>query len=624
MASKQIAYYFVNTDAKSVGKVSPHDLWFQHGYAFAGGPHKYGKKFGRLNPGDVLLMYANGSGVVGMGTVQEPWDGRSYQEGTQLVYVPPYADVEYRIKVEWKLDFRNHPIDPFKELGYTPRGTLTQIDKHLGGVQKILSRYLAEFEGGTSKHVHTQGERDGTSPKTEETTRMGNGVDEIKFSDEPEEGIDEIIETVVERRIFSDKGDPEIDSLHKKFKKGKLDIQPHFQRQYVWDNVKASRLIESVLLEIPLPIIYLSEEEDGKTYVIDGQQRLTSLFGFIDGEHPDGRPFRLVKTSLFPNLTGKTFRELPDEFQEKIQCYKVRTITFLKDSARDLKYTIFERLNSGSVSLNDQELRNCIYRGQYNDLLKELSQDQDFRFLLGIQRPDKRMKDVELVLRFASFYHSTYLNYRSPMKKFLNSDAERFRNAKKSDLDELQVAFKNACLIIRSLFGEDAFRRYYRGTDSNPNGRWEKTAFNASLYDIMMGTFAKENRHTVFQHLDSIREALIDLMTSDQEFIDSIELSTSSLQAVTKRFDKWRMVLQSIIGVGKKEARCFSRELKAHLFAANATCAICNNHITHIDDAAIDHIEQYWRGGKTIPENARLTHRYCNWARPRKEPLRVQ
>jgi hypothetical protein len=205
------------------------------------------------------------------------------------------------------------------------------------------------------------------------------------------------------------------------------------------------------------------------------------------------------------------------------------------------------------------------------------------------------------------------------MKNFLNLDADKFRNAGREELNELQNAFKNACLIIRSLFGKEAFRRFYRGTQKDPNGWWETTAFNASLYDIMMGTFAKENKNTVFQHLDSIREALIDLMTSDEEFIESIELSTSSLQAVTKRFDKWRFALQSVIGIGRKEPRCFSRTLKDTLFQANPTCAICNNQISDIDDAAIDHIKQYWEGGKTIPENARLAHRYCNWARPRKE-----
>lgn len=157
------------------------------------------------------------------------------------------------------------------------------------------------------------------------------------------------------------------------------------------------------------------------------------------------------------------------------------------------------------------------------------------------------------------------------------------------------------------------------GTDKNAVGSWEPTNFNASLYDILMYTLAREDKNVVYQNLDSIREALIYLMTESQEFIDAIELSTSSLQAVTKRFDVWRLALQDIIGIGKREPRCFSMQLKEELFKSNNTCAICGQKIQEIDDSAIDHIKQYWTGGKTIPENARLAHRYCNWARSRKD-----
>lgn len=122
-----------------------------------------------------------------------------------------------------------------------------------------------------------------------------------------------------------------------------------------------------------------------------------------------------------------------------------------------------------------------------------------------------------------------------------------------------------------------------------------------------------------FQNLDAIREALIFLMTSDQEFIEAIELSTSSVQAIRKRFDKWRLTLQEIIGVQRKEPRCFSFALKQSMFDNDPTCELCGQKIQVIDDAALDHIEQFWRGGKTIPENARLTHRFCNWARNKKE-----
>jgi hypothetical protein len=134
-----------------------------------------------------------------------------------------------------------------------------------------------------------------------------------------------------------------------------------------------------------------------------------------------------------------------------------------------------------------------------------------------------------------------------------------------------------------------------------------------------MYMFSQIDKNMVYQNLDSIREALIYLMTNDNEFINSIELSTSSIQAVTKRFDKWRMALQEIVGIHKKEPRCFSFKLKQDLYNNEVTCRLCNQRILNIDDAAVDHIEQYWTGGKTIPENARLTHRYCNWSRPRKE-----
>jgi hypothetical protein len=117
--------------------------------------------------------------------------------------------------------------------------------------------------------------------------------------------------------------------------------------------------------------------------------------------------------------------------------------------------------------------------------------------------------------------------------------------------------------------------------------------------------------------MDAIREALIDLMANNNTFISAIELSTSSKQAVEARFDIWRSVLRQAVGSSGIEPRCFSAAVKAKLFEKASTCAICQQRIAAIDDSAVDHVEQYWQGGKTIDENARLTHRYCNWSRPR-------
>ena len=430
------------------------------------------------------------------------------------------------------------------------------------------------------------------------------------------------------RKVYTDQGDPEIESLYRKWKDGDLDVQPDFQRGFVWDVIKASRLIESILLDIPLPVIYLSQEKDSREYVIDGQQRLTSFFSFIDGKLPDpllpfGKDFRLNSLNVFTELNGIFFKDLPKELQKKIRYYKVRTITFRKESEQDLKFEVFERLNTGAVSLNDQELRNCIYRGKYNDLLWKLSEDKTFRELLEIKKPEKRMRDVELVLRFAAFYHNSFINYKPPIKKFLNNDMEKYRNITDQDASKLQDAFKNTVSLIKSFLGEHAFKRFYSGNESQPNGYWEKKKFNASLYDILMDTFARIDKNQAMQNLDAMREAYIDLMTTDQRFIDSIELSTSSTQAIHMRFTKWRNTIDSIFSITQKEPRCFSSRLKEILYKTNSTCAICDQKILSVDDSALDHIEQYWTGGRTIPENARLTHRYCNNARSRNDAIPV-
>jgi len=210
-------------------------------------------------------------------------------------------------------------------------------------------------------------------------------------------------------------------------------------------------------------------------------------------------------------------------------------------------------------------------------------------FLLGLTKPEKRMKDIEFVLRFAAFYHATYLNYKSPMRNFLNIEADKYRNISREDAQQLRGAFKNACQIIHSMFGKNAFKRFYKGTSGgNTCGYWEPKKFNASLYDILMYTFAREDKNVIFQNLDSIREALIHLMTEDEAFINSIELSTSAVQAVTSRFDTWRLALQEIVGISKKEPRCFSRQLKEALFKSNSTCTICEQKIEEVDDASVD------------------------------------
>jgi len=419
------------------------------------------------------------------------------------------------------------------------------------------------------------------------------------------------------QKIYTSIGEPEVKGLHDKHKKGRLNIQPEFQRQFVWDNKKASHLIESAILGIPLPVVYFSEESDGKVSVIDGQQRLTAFFSFIDGRFPDGKEFRLSNLKVFKELNRKRFSDLGEEIQEKITECKIRTITFKADSHKDLKFEIFERLNSGSVKLNDQELRNCIYRGRYNNLLREMSTDKTYMKIMGYQKPHNRMLDIEYVLRFASFYHQTYLRYKSPMKKFMNDEMEARRDISDNDAAKLKKAFDNSVSLVFSLLGKNAFRRFTAGTEENKNGKWESKQFNAALFDVLMWSFADQDKSMVMRNLDSIREELIHLMSASQEFNDSIVLATSDVKRVEQRFEIWSASLRRILRNDTRNDRCFSYELKKQFYDKNSTCKICDGRISDIDDAAMDHKKQYWLGGETVPENARLTHRYCNNARSR-------
>ena len=201
------------------------------------------------------------------------------------------------------------------------------------------------------------------------------------------------------------------------------------------------------------------------------------------------------------------------------------------------------------------------------------------------------------------------------MSRFLTEDMVEYQKITPKRAEELRAALKNSVALIRSLLGRNAFKRFYRGDGKAPGGHWETKQFNASLYDILMNSFSTIDKNSVMANLDAIREAFIVLMTQDQEFIEAIELSTSSMKAVRTRFDKLRVTLEAILAMTVKQPRCFSHALKEGLYATNSTCGICGQHIADLDDAAVDHIEMYWLGGKTIPENARLAHRYCNWAR---------
>ena len=390
-----------------------------------------------------------------------------------------------------------------------------------------------------------------------------------------------------------------------------LDPRPSFQRGYVWDKPRASKLIESILLNVPLPLIYTAEEEDQSEVVIDGQQRLLSVFGYIQGEFPkDKSRFKLTGLKLIKELNGKAFSELDAKDQKAIQRYIFQIIRISNESDADVKFEIFERLNSGSVTLNAQELRNCVYRGEFNKLLKELSEYKEFRSLLGTATSTSRMQDVELVLRFLAFFDRTYLNFNSGMKSFLNDYMDENRRLGLDKASKHIDAFKKSVVMSNTVFGDNAFKKYRLGTDADPGGVWERQ-INRPLYDVVMWGFTRFEKHQIVPRSDAIRDALIDLLTTDLKFIDAITSAVGDKYKTQYRFETWQKQLGNILA-GSRQKRSFSLEIRKELFHSSPECGICNQKILSIDDAHVDHIVPFSAGGKTELSNAQITHRYCN------------
>lgn len=417
------------------------------------------------------------------------------------------------------------------------------------------------------------------------------------------------------RRVKTEKQDLPVETLHMWVRRGKLDPQPDFQRYFVWNNVKASRLIESLLLDIPVPVIYVAEETN-KTYsVVDGQQRLTSICAFIDGKFPDGRDFALSSLRVLAELNGLRFRELSPELQETILNAGLRLIIIEQDSDPDVKFEVFERLNLGAERLNDQELRNSVYRGSYNALLRELAMDPYMLKVLGSDQPHKRMQDRQLILRFFAMWRSTHLKYKAPMKTFLNREMEHHRNPDERELAEMRAIFERSIEMAYTVFGANAFRRFHPGTSNDPNGYWEIHRLNVALWDTLLYSFTFYEKSQIIPNADRIREEFLDLMATDSTFVEYITSTTDKPERIQYRAETWQQRLRTAIGNADQGPRTFSLELKQRLYDANPTCQICGQRIHDLDDAEVDHIEHYWRGGRTIPENARLAHRYCNRAR---------
>lgn len=414
-----------------------------------------------------------------------------------------------------------------------------------------------------------------------------------------------------QKKVVLDKADRSLSELHRWYKSGRIIIDPEWQRNYVWDLSRASKLIESFLLDIPVPVVYLAKTDSGKYEVIDGLQRLTSVFNFFDNK------YKLQKLDLLNEYKGKSFQDLPMEIQNKLEDSILRSFE-LSDSHGDIHFVVFERLNTGGIKLNDMEIRNCLYRGSLNSLIKDLARNENFKKAVNQRNFEKRMQDRALILRFLAFYERTHLKCTHGLKRFLNEFLDTYKEASDEKIVEYRKAFERGMKACLTVFGESSFR--LKSDIAKPgkfsSGEWA-TRPNAAIFQVIATSFASYDIGQITQKSDCIYESYLDLINSDPVWVDRVRRATGESTRLKYVFDTWLRRLEEVMEDSEPQdiKRVFSRQLKKEMFEANPTCAICGNKISLIDDAAMDHDKRYWLGGRTIPENANLTHRLCNLKR---------
>jgi hypothetical protein len=356
------------------------------------------------------------------------------------------------------------------------------------------------------------------------------------FEEELEQEIDPDEVPVRDRRLYTQPYDLGVDSLIKQISEGTIFLRPlserpDFQRRYVWSPKLASRLIESILLNVPIPPCYLSQNSDYELDVIDGQQRLFSIHRFVDNQ------FALSSLEILKEFNGSRFHQLPSKIQRQLTTHTLRCVLITNESHPEIKFDVFERLNSNTVPLNPQELRNCIYRGSLNTLLREVVEYKPWLNILGKNKVDVRLRDEELALRFFAFRIHGIESYRTPQKHWLNFAAKEGQKYNQYQIDTLRSAWMSAVDISLIWFDpKECFRR-------DPASKTK--VINRALFDLVMLQASKVTAEVALAKKVFFRKQLSKLL-SNNEFKDLISRAVDHKKRTTRRFEMWDEVIANI------------------------------------------------------------------------------
>jgi len=357
------------------------------------------------------------------------------------------------------------------------------------------------------RHLHWQFSKCEIMVETEQV----EGLDDDEY-DLGEYPIDSLLIRTEPRSVFE---------TIRRIDSGNIIMDPDFQRDFVWEQERQSKLIESALMRIPLPVFYLAETGDGRIVVVDGLQRLTTFHRFLNGD------FRLKGLEYAGMLNGNCFEELPPKLKNRLE--DTSLTLYLIDSAvpDQAKFDIFERVNSG-VPLTRQQMRNCLYVGEATRWLRKMAHDAHFLKVTAGSLDSNTMRDRECINRFAGFSLFGLSDYDGKLETFLNRTLKKMNELKSNDYAKLTESFQRGMTNCYQVFGRNAFRKM-------PRDSTRRTQINVTLFDVLSVLFAQMQEDKVATLKDQLLNAFYNLM-NNPEFVDAISSATNQTRKVKTRF----------------------------------------------------------------------------------------
>lgn len=324
-----------------------------------------------------------------------------------------------------------------------------------------------------------------------------------------------------------------VDLLLARLRRGVLDLAPDFQRSAgIWSEVNQTRLIESLLLRIPLPTLYAAESGEDSWSVVDGIQRLSTIARFVIPETIGARPLTLHGLEYLRQYEGLGYRELPGGLQTRIDETELIVHLIRAGTPEPVKFNIFARINTGGSPLTFQELRHALIPGKARDMLRELARSVPFIEATQGSVSASRMADREMVLRFLAFRLTDPYEYaRGDLDTFLRHAMKQLNSLDSDDINRLVDEFNQSMRAASDIFGEHAFRKLFRG-------QIRRLPINKALFEavsVNLSRLTPAEIGILTERRDEVRELLMDLM-EDGQFQQAISVATGDVLKVRRRF----------------------------------------------------------------------------------------